>query len=130
LDIYFFTLFDLNIKALSSIRKIFWIFLSYLLSILFRKSKTALPSYPYNNVHTSYHLCGHGPQTHLTILLFWSFSAFTCTDDQDVPLWVFAVAGPFSSTYSNTESDEAVLYLSCCSISFFPKLIMDHCFFI
>src|SRR3954451_23826275 len=43
LNISSFTFFDLCTERLSSTRKIFWIFLSYLFSTLFRKSINCFP---------------------------------------------------------------------------------------
>lgn len=78
--------------------------------LLFLKSQqTVFLSSFYSIVHVSYHLCNQKHQIHLAVHLFFESS-------QPLPVLmttmyhhVLAVIGPFSSAYSNTESDD-ILY--------------------
>jgi hypothetical protein len=44
-------------------------YFEYSYPIFLESQQTVYLSYFYNNVHTSYHLCGHTLQTYLTVLL-------------------------------------------------------------
>ena len=53
-------------------------------------------------------------QTHLKVRLFFEPSQSLPVDDHDVPPWVFAVIGPFLSTYTVTQNLMSVV---CCTLA-------------
>lgn len=62
-------------------------------------------------------------------LVFCALSSFDCTGDHDVPPYVFADIGPFSSSYSNIESIVAVVLYLNSSMYFFSNYIQDlYCY--
>ena len=134
LDISSFTFFDLCADRLSSTRKIFLrMFLSsYIFYLLFLESQQTVSFlfYFYNNVHASYHLCGHTLQIHLKVLLSFepplSLPVSMTMTNRHGFLRLLALS---HLTYKSTES-EGVLYLRFWIYFFSNCILQDHCFYL